>query len=411
MPVHAKLVGLSEKRLVQAWDRNARARCRRDGAILGMWTMATMLVLIRLARQAQCGTSCRAGNAALRRVAERWSAPLIHQPTRRHVRAWAADTTARRRRQRADLRDAPTEELVALLWTLRTVSGESGRAQFGSTYVSYAELVDLHADDAKHFASCSGIHSSSPIFFVYHRLLLQAVEASLRAVSGNASTSLAVWTPTPVDDDFFNGGPVPADVVGLLGSKPGDARRAYAVADGAFAFWPVDRRDGPDRGLPDFLVRYRTYCDRPNATDSFAERWWQTSQSRSLDEFINRSHDLHARWHRSLGGAANCRDDAPGTPGDFDNERTSPNDPAFLVIHAAFDALVDDFAHTFPDFVSEFWLKFRRAIDRCLREPSPAAAYFADHPYRRWFVDRSAFTSLFDLDGDLDASEARHHPN
>jgi len=405
MPVTASLVGMSEKRLSQAWDRTTRTRCRRDVAILGVWALATFVVLTRLSALRACRRMRACGEEAspLREVA--WLVAQGQQQQQQQQRAKRNGTRRRRLGPRGDIRGAESaaaiERLARALWTLRRIDGETGRSRFASSYSSYQELVDLHADDARELAKCSTLHAASPLFVAYHRLLLRRLEASLRSVDSTAR--MLAWTPAPADDALFDGGALDPAVAAVVGGVPGDARRAYAVADGRFALWPVERRDGPDApDIPKFVVRYRAFCGNASSSN-FSAAWAAAAAAPSLADFLDRAYDLHATWHRRLGGAVRC--DRAAAPGDFENERTSVNDPAFFFVHAAFDALFDDLQRHHPrnaNLSLQLWTDLNRRLAPCLRLNRFGPA----HPFRPFFLDRDRFLALFPWpDDDDDAGD------
>ncbi|KAJ8614499.1 hypothetical protein CTAYLR_000762 [Chrysophaeum taylorii] len=467
MPVHAKLVGLSEKRLLTTSDRNARARCQRDFAILLTWVVATLIVAARLAYLRRCGGAGCAGvsvrdwleaaettdpttipspaEAGVANETRRSNAPSPHpaaspqtkkkQQQQQQQRASSFQSSSSGPARRLDVRAlsaAAVEMLAEALWTMRTIKGEDGRRRFGPAYRSYEDLVADHADDAKQFGKCATLHEASPLFVAYHRLLLREFEGALEIVAAALSSeerdsrplpapekrfgakrkslwdppTMPAWIPTAADDPGFAGGRVAADISSFLGSVPGDARRNYVVADGRFAFWPVARRDGPESDLPAFVVRFAGSCARANATAAPFSAAWRTmlSAARSLDDFFRATYELHSRWHRAVGGSVRCG--SGGMPGDFENERTSVNDPVFFFVHAAFDKALDDFQRsydaraTFYDddvadgpFAVALWHAFRRAIDPCIRH---SYAWISTHRFRHVFLDPDNFKDLFE---------------
>jgi len=307
------------------------------------------------------------------------------------------------------------------MWVLRRTPDAAGRQRFGGAFRSYETLVDSHADDLKRLHCAVGLHAASALFVVYHRLLVREFEAALRAVDETLNV-VPAWHPlerpgVSLFDTTLRGARP------LLGSAPGDARRGYVIADGPFAMWPVSRRDGVTAfDMPNYVVRYsscaceavpkglaqgvlRRYCGQA-VDDSELARRWSTCASDAVaeaplpDGFLACAVRLHAEWHRAVGGAVSC--DANTThlavPGDFENGRTSVNDPVFFFVHAAFDVLFDAYRERHdalrpagaPDAVDKLWAALRLEADPCARQDA-----WRRHRYAHFLGNATAFRDLF----------------
>ena len=67
-----------------------------------------------------------------------------------------------------------------------------------------------------------------------------------------------------------------------------------------------------------------------------------------------------------------CDFNTTGVPGDFENERTSVNDPVFFFVHAAFDALFDDWRRAYDER--------HRQLRKTHQAPAPARSPAASSP-------------------------------
>lgn len=117
---------------------------------------------------------------------------------------------------------------------MKLTSGKAGREIYGSSYVSYDEMVAKHMSAALNKEG--GQAHFTPVFPIYHRLWLLEVENSLIAIDP-AISGLPYW------NSFKDGFAVFTNE--YLGSPP-EAENDYAVRDGKFAYWRVPTADDAD---------------------------------------------------------------------------------------------------------------------------------------------------------------------
>jgi len=404
------------KRKVQVVGRSRelsfRARCRKRvvsiATLLGFIILAIILISMRRRHACEKCLSTKGLSTVWRFLFKKKSKEKYRYVTNITL------LMLRRKGLRPNIRTmnaTAVSKIVAALWILRKTKGHAGRKLYGPQFRSYNELVSSHADDARRFGKCLPLHASGAMFFMYHRLLLREAEASVRAVLDEPNFLFPTWIPTNADDSLTpqqGRKHIDPKLAVLFGAVPGNKDKDYAVDNGAFRKWPITRRDGEVstkyhnlQKLPATVIRFESFCDQIlNIT--LATRYKRCTQIYDIDTFLNEAYELHADWHRIIGGAVRC---GPETrvPGDFENARTAVNDPVFFFIHAAFDDLLDTFLHrndikeTPPPTnhsrnadIDHLWRNLRHAIDLCIRQGD-----FLHHRFRPFFFDYAHFSTLF----------------
>ena len=241
----------------------------------------------------------------------------------------------------AELSAADLNLTAAVLWTMRTTSTWSGRLRYGRAFANYGDFVRAHADDVDSLrCGEASIHGHGALFFAFHRLFGREFAAAFDAVAGGA-VGVPAWRPRS------GAGATSLDDAPFLGDWVGDADRGFAVGRGAFADWPVPWRAAPSVraavALPPVLVRYGEFCGEPAAqyVGSARRGFGELQRAGTWGEMAQHAILAHNHIHRGIGGAVECNG-TRRTPGDFENGRASANDPVFFMVHAAFDAALDD---------------------------------------------------------------------
>ena len=273
--------------------------------------------------------------------------------------------------QRLEVRDVPSDDLAAwvdAMWTLKLVSGASGRWKYGAWYKSYDEFVLLHWEDVGGLrcgASNASVHSG-PLFIVYHSLFVAEFEAVVRRVLLHKKMSLGYWLvrlaskdeePAPIGmpswDWVVDEVDAPRSLPGHFQEQRGSgARSAFskglspeyfgsargALLDGLFSGWWVSkaRNSGPSneqgfmrstRITGTGVQRFPTFCRDPriwstalspratgaNSTMTPAEAL-TCAGAADFGEWSRCSGDMHRQLHHFVGGAIMCDETRKTTP-------------------------------------------------------------------------------------------------
>ncbi len=160
----------------------------------------------------------------------------------------------------------------------------------------------------------AGIHHSA-IFLPWHREFLRRLELDLQAIDPSVNLPYWDWTVDRALTSSFWG----SDFMGGNGVPPGSA-----VQTGPFAFgagrWPLTVRDNP-AGRVELTRAIGSGATLPT-TNAVQRALSQVPFSSFTDELENLIHNIVHVW---IGGSA-------GT-------RSSPNDPAFFLLHCNVDRL------------------------------------------------------------------------
>lgn len=142
------------------------------------------------------------------------------------------------RREWRTLSPDSRHRVATAMWIMRNLTMDEGRRKYGPNFVTYEELLLLHAC-ANFDPRCDQGHFG-PVFIIFHRAMLLLFENSLIAIDPEIE-AMPYWN---VAYDALGGRyrNDPRQYIfsdAFFGSYRGDPQQSFAITNGLFAYFPI----------------------------------------------------------------------------------------------------------------------------------------------------------------------------